>query len=62
MESLLEEHERLVESANLSNSIQDVQNTIDILAEARDALRASKHTIAANFFHEIANDGHADSV
>ena len=42
MESLLEEHERLVDSANLSDSLLDVQNTIDILTQARDAMQASK--------------------
>lgn len=47
MESLLEEHERLVESANLSNSLQDVQSTIDILIEARDAIKASRFRIIA---------------
>ncbi len=47
MESLLEEHERLVESANLSNSLQDVQSTIEILIEARDAIKASRFRIIA---------------
>ena len=41
MESLLEEHEKLVESASLSNSLHDVQKTINLLVEARDAIRAS---------------------
>lgn len=49
MESLLEEHERLVESANLSNSLQDVQSTIDILIEARDAIKASRFAYSPQF-------------
>ena len=44
MEALLEEHERLVETANLSNSLHDVQNAIDILCKARDVITASQST------------------
>lgn len=41
MEALLEEHEKLVKKGNLSKSVEDVQKTIDLLVQAREAIAAS---------------------
>jgi hypothetical protein len=40
MEALLEEHEKLARKSNLSKSVEDVQNTIDLLVQARESIAA----------------------
>lgn len=40
MDVLQQEHERLSKNSNLSKSIDDVQNTIDLLLKARDTITA----------------------
>ena len=44
MEALLAEHEKLARKSNLSKSIDDVQKTIDLLTDARNAVAASKYS------------------
>ena len=46
MEALLEEHEKLLGKGNLSNSLEDVQKTIDLLVKARDSIAASTFSLA----------------
>lgn len=41
MEALLEEHEKLSRDGNFSESVEDVQKTIDLLVKARDSIAAS---------------------
>lgn len=41
MEALFEEHEKLSCKGNLSQSVEDVQKTIDLLVRARDSIAAS---------------------
>ena len=41
MEALIAEHEKLAKSGNLSKSVQDVQNIIDLLSNARDVIASS---------------------
>lgn len=43
MESLQKEHERVEKKGSLKKSIDDVQKTIDLLVNARDAIATGKY-------------------
>ena len=42
MDSLLEEHKKLSSTGNLGKSVEDVQNIIDLLSNAREVISSSK--------------------
>ena len=41
MEALISEQEKLTKGGNLGKSLEDVQNSIDLLVNAREAIAAS---------------------
>ncbi|KAL9104155.1 MAG: hypothetical protein Q9163_000854 [Psora crenata] len=54
MEALIKEHERLASKSNLSQSVQDVQNTIDLLVRARESI-ATNPTSASVTLAKLQN-------
>ena len=56
MEALLEEHEKLARKSNLSKSVDDVQKTIDLLAQARESIAVGTScalltTVSRSYIH-----------
>ena len=45
MEALIKEQQKVASSANLSKSVEDIQNTIDLLVKARESIAASKSCV-----------------